>query len=91
MNYKNAFLKKSETFRTPYTFVKIVPLNYSGREGRVLKKSMFDIEPRNLVNIISCSICCPSGGHHISSILVWVAPKIFRTNVVNTWPALTPE
>ena len=32
----------------------IIPLNYSGREERVLKKSMFDIEPRNVVDIISC-------------------------------------
>ena len=38
----NAFLKKSETFRTPYTFVKIIPFNYSGRKERVLKaKSQF--------------------------------------------------
>ena len=65
----NAFLKKSKTFRTPYTFVKIIPLYYSGREERVLKKSMFDIEPRNVVDIISCSICCPSGGDFIKQIL----------------------
>ena len=35
---QNAFLKKSETFRTAYTFVNIISLYYSGREERVLKK-----------------------------------------------------
>ena len=40
MNCKiqNPFLKKSETFRTPNTFVKIIPLNYSERKEQVLKK-----------------------------------------------------
>ena len=66
---QNAFLKKTETFRTPYTSVKIIPLSDNGRGERVLKKSMFDIEPRNVVNIISCSICCPSGGDFIKQIL----------------------
>ena len=61
---QNAFLKKSETFRTPYTFVKIIPLDYRGREERV----MFDIEPRNVADIISCSVCCPSGGDFIKEI-----------------------
>ena len=66
---QNAFLKKSETFRTPYTFVKIIPLDYRRREERVLKKIMFDIEPRNVADIISCSVCCPSGGDFIKEIL----------------------
>ena len=57
------------TFRTLYTFVKIMPLNYGRREKRVLKKSMFDIVPRNVVSIISCSICCPSRGDFIKQIL----------------------
>ena len=65
----NAFLKKSETFRTPYNFLKIIPLCNSGREERVLRKTIFDIEPRNVVDIISCSICCPSGGDFIKQIL----------------------
>ena len=62
---QNAFLKKSKTFRTRYTFVKIIPLNYIGREEQALKKNMFDIESKNVVDIISCSICCPSGGSFI--------------------------
>ena len=45
------------------------PRNYSGREERDLKKSMFDIVPRNIVDIISCSICCPSGEDFIKQIL----------------------
>ena len=70
MNCKMLFLKTdSKTFRTPYTFVKIIPLDYSGREERVLKKSMFDIEPRNVADIISCSVCCPNGGDFIKEIL----------------------
>ena len=30
---------------------------------------MFDIEPRNVADIISCSVCCPSGGDFIKEIL----------------------
>ena len=30
---------------------------------------MFDIEPRNVADIISCSVCCPSGGDFIKKIL----------------------
>ena len=70
MNCKMLFLKKSKTFRTPYTLVKTIPLYYTGGEERVLKKSMSDIEPRNVVDIISCSICCPSGGDIIKQILM---------------------
>ena len=66
---QNAFLKMSKTFGTPYDFVKIIPLNYSGREERILKKSMFDIEPRNVADVISCSVCCPSGKDFIKEIL----------------------
>ena len=59
----------SETFRIPYTFVKIIPLDYSRREERVFKKIMFDIEPRNVAVIISCSVCCPNGGDFIKEII----------------------
>ena len=69
MNCKMLFLKKSETFRTPYTFVMTIPLDYSGREERVLEKIMFHIEPRNVADIISCSVCCPVGGDFIKEIL----------------------
>ena len=30
---------------------------------------MFDIEPRNVAGIISCSVCCPSGEDFIKEIL----------------------
>ena len=30
---------------------------------------MFNIEPRNVTNIISFSVCCPSGGDFIKEIL----------------------
>ena len=30
---------------------------------------MFDIEPRNVAVIISCSICCPNGGDFIKEII----------------------
>ena len=55
--------------RTPYTFVKIIPPDYRGGEEQVLKKIMFDIEPRNVADIISCSVCCPSGRDFIREIL----------------------
>ena len=61
----NALLKKSGIFRTPSTFVNITPLNYSGREERVLKKGMFGIEGRNFIDTISCFIYCPSGGDFV--------------------------
>ena len=69
MNCKMLFYKNSKNFRTPYTFVKIISLYYSGWEERVLKKSMFDMEPRNVVDIISYSICCPIGEGFIKQIL----------------------
>ena len=30
---------------------------------------MFDIEPKNVADIISCSVCYPSGGDFIKEIL----------------------
>ena len=30
---------------------------------------MFDIDPRNVADIISCSVCCPSGGNFIKEVL----------------------
>ena len=69
MNCKILFFKKSETFRTSYTSVKIIPLDYSGREERFSKESMCDIEPRNVADITPCTICCPSGGDFIKEIL----------------------
>ena len=53
---------------TSYTFVNITSLNYSGREERVFKRSMFGIEARNFVDIISCSIYCPSGDDFVKQI-----------------------
>ena len=69
MNCKNALLQKSKTFRTSYAFIKIIPLDYRRREEQVIKKSMFDIEPRNVADIISCSISYLSGGDFIKQML----------------------
>ena len=52
MNCKMLFLKRTK-------LVKVILLDFSGREELVLETIMFDIEPRNVVDIISCSICCP--------------------------------
>ena len=68
MNCAMFFLKRAR-LRTLYTFVKIIPLDYSWREERILKKSMFDSEPRNVAEIIFCSVCCPSGGDFTKEIL----------------------
>ena len=54
MNWKMLFLKKARL---------------SELEERVLKKSMFEIELRNVADIVSCSVCCPSGGDFIKGIL----------------------
>ena len=35
-------------------------LDCTGREKRVLKKGMFDTEPSNVFDIVSCSVCFPS-------------------------------
>ena len=61
---ENAFLKKSDTFRTPYTF-KLFHSITVDRKNEFL--NMFDIEPRNVADIISCSVC-PSGGDFIKEI-----------------------
>ena len=37
------------------------------------KKSMFDIEPRNTADIISCFVCCPRGGDFIKEIIMGMA------------------
>ena len=58
--------------------MKVISLHYSGWEEQVLKKSMFDIESRSVVDIISCSICCPSGTDFIKQILkglIFTYPK----------------
>ena len=68
MNCKMLFLKRARLSEL-IILVKIIPLDCSGREERVLKKIMFDIEPRNVADIISCSVCCPSGGDFIKEIL----------------------
>ena len=47
----------------------LVSVNYNGPEERVLKRSKCEIEPRNVVDIISCSICYPGGGISIKQIL----------------------
>ena len=69
MNCKRLFLKRAKLSELLIFFAKIIPFNYSGREERVLKKSMFRIEPRNVVHIIPFSICCPSGGDFIKKTL----------------------
>ena len=71
MYCKMLFLERirRKTFVTPYIFVKIIPLNYWGQKERVLKRSVFDIEPGNVADIISCSVCCPSGRDFIKEIL----------------------
>ena len=68
MNCKMLFLKRARLSEL-IILVKIIPLDCSGREERVLKKIMFDIEPRNVADIISCSVCCPSGGYFIKEIV----------------------
>ena len=69
MNCKILFLKRAKVSELPILFVKIILLYYNGRDERVLEKSMFDIELRNVVDIISCSICFPSGGDFIKQTL----------------------
>ena len=68
MNCTMFFLKRAR-LRTPYTFVKIIPLDYSWREERVLKKCISDSEAKNVAEIISCPVCCPGGGDFIKEIL----------------------
>ena len=63
MNCKMLFLKRAK-------LSELLLLNYRGWEERVLKKSMFYIKLRTVVDIISCSMCCPSDGDFIKQILM---------------------
>ena len=73
INCKMLFWKKVKLSELLYTFVKIITLNY-----RVLKKRTFDIVPRNVVDVISCSTCCPSGGDFIKQILRGLTFRYFK-------------
>ena len=61
MNCKLLFLKRAkllEFLMISYGFD--YSLDCTGREKRVLKKGMFDTEPSNVFDIVSCSVCFPS-------------------------------
>ena len=62
MNYKMLFLKIAKLSEFVIPLSRLFHLITVNRKNEFLKKSMFDIEPRNLVDIISCSVCIPSGG-----------------------------
>ena len=62
MNCKMLFLKTAKLSEFVIPLSRLFHLITVNRENEFLKKSMFDIEPRNLVDIISCSVCIPSGG-----------------------------
>ena len=78
---ENAFLKKSDTFRTPYTF-KLFHSITVDRKNEFL--NMFDIEPRNVADIISCSVC-PSGGDFIKEIKWCLLHIVLETKPKCIW------
>ena len=81
MNWKMLFLKKSETFRTSYTF-KLFHSITVDRKNEFL--NMFDIEPRNVADIISCSVC-PSGGDFIKEIKWCLLHIVLETKPKCIW------
>ena len=64
MNCKVLFLKRG---RLSKLLILLSRLFHSITEDR--KNEFFDSEPRNVVDNISCSVCCPSGGDFIKEIL----------------------
>ena len=64
----NTFPKEEQDFQNSLYFFQ----GYCTRlrwEEQVVKESMFDIETWNVSDIISCPVCCLSGGVLINEIL----------------------
>ena len=78
MNCKMFFLKRAKLYKLFILLSRLTQLTQSRLAqstqlqltgGTNFKKSMCEIELRNVVNFISCSMCCPSGGDFIKQIL----------------------
>ena len=68
MNCKMLFLKRAKLSELLILLSRLFHSITVDGKNELLKK-MFDIEPRNVVDIISCSVCCPSGGDFIKEVL----------------------
>ena len=69
MNCKMLFLKRARLSELLILLSRLFHSITEDGNNEFLKKIMFDIEPRNVADIICCSVCCPSGGNFIKEIL----------------------
>ena len=69
MNCKMLFLKRARLSELLILLSRLLNSITVDWKNEFLKKNMFDIEPRNVADIISCSVCCPSGRDFIKEIL----------------------
>ena len=69
MNCKMFFLKRSKLLELLILLSTLLHSVTVDGKNEFLKKRMSDIELRDFVDIIWCSICCPSGGAFIKQIL----------------------
>ena len=69
MNCKMLFLKRARLSELLILLSRLLNSITVDWKNEFLKKNMFDIEPTNVADIISCSVCCPSGGDFIKEIL----------------------
>ena len=69
INCKMLFWKRTNFSELLILFSRLFHSITVDGKNEFFKKNMFKIEPRNVVHIISCSICSPSGGDFIKQIL----------------------
>ena len=68
MNCKMLFLKRARLSELLIFLSRLFHFNTVDGKNKLLK-NIFDVEGSNVANIISCSVCCPIGGHYIKEIL----------------------
>ena len=69
MNCKMFFLKRAKLSELRiFLSTSFHSITVDGK-NEFLVLSMLESEPRNVVHIMSCSLCCPSGGDFIRQIL----------------------
>ena len=69
MNCKMLFLKRARLSELLILFSRLFHSIIVDGKKKFLKTNMFDIETRNVADIISCSVCWPSGGDFFKEIV----------------------
>ena len=68
VNCKMFFLKRARHSELVILLSRLFQSNTVDGKNKLLR-NIFDIEGSNVADIISCSVCCPIGGHSIKEIL----------------------